>query len=72
MTKNKKVMDTEMIDKAYEYCRNMNCWKDEEEFLAYWCDNYVKFCDDFLAGKYIKKKTRSASKKNKNVKESEE
>lgn len=60
MTKKKiPEMNTEMIDKAYDYCKNMPCWKDETDFLNYWQDNYVKFCEDFQMGKYKSEKKRT-------------
>jgi len=60
-----KEMNTEMIDKAYEYARNM--FKSEEEFLAYWENNYVKFCEDFAEGKFLKgKKNRKKPAKRTN------
>lgn len=66
-----KEINTELIDKAFDYCRNMfkSDGKSETEFLTYWQDNYVKYCDDFANGKFLKDKKKprvKSNKKNKN------
>lgn len=43
-------IDMNLIDRAYEYCRNG--FSNEEEFLKYWQDNYVLFCENFARGAY--------------------
>lgn len=57
--KNKKVINVELIDKAYDFCKSM--FEDDEKFMKYWEDNYVKFIEDFSEHKF-----RSSMKKRKN------
>ena len=59
----KKPIDKTLIDKAYDFCREM--WKDEESFKKYWEDNYVKFIEDFSEHKF-----RSSMKINRSTEQS--
>ena len=53
-----KKIDKILIDKAFDFCRQM-FGDDEEGFMKYWEANYVKFCEDFAHHKF-----KSSMKKN--------
>lgn len=41
-------IDDKLIDRAMQYCRKS--FKTEEEFRAFWYDNYVWYCEAFARG----------------------
>ena len=49
-SENKKQIDKALIDKAYDFCRDM--FDDEDAFKKYWENNYVKFIEDFSEHKF--------------------
>ena len=56
---NKKArkIDTSLIDKAYDYAKQMFEINNEiDKFDSYWEDNYVKFIEDFAEGKFMANK----------------
>ena len=56
-TRKSRPIDTVLIDKAYDYAKQMFELNNEsDKFDFYWENNYVKFIEDFAEGKFMSNK----------------